>query len=306
MTDIVVLLSTYQGAGFLPDQLRSLAAQQGLAAPFLFWRDDGSTDGTQALLRGFDWPGGIVREASMLPGRLGAMRSFLALLAAAPEASFTAFCDQDDVWLPGKLARGMARLSELPAGRPALYCARQRLVDEALRPQGLSPLPARRLGFGNALVQNVATGCTVVLNAAARRLVAAAGPAPEGSMHDWWCYLLVTGAGGTALFDPEPQILYRQHGRNVVGAAPSTARRGLAAARRGPKAFLRLLGAHLDALDRAASLLVPEAAARVAILRAARSGGPLRRWRALRAAGAYRQTLQEDLVLRAWMLLDRF
>ncbi|MFC3124955.1 glycosyltransferase family 2 protein [Pseudoroseomonas globiformis] len=304
MSDIAVLLSAYNGHAFLPAQLNSLAAQAGLGAPLLFWRDDGSTDATPDLLRRFSWPGGTVREAGALPPRQGAARSFLALLSACPEADAYAFCDQDDVWLPEKLSRGLRRLAALPTDRPALYCGRQRLVDEALKPVGLSPLPPRPPAFANALVQNIATGCTVILNPAARRLVNAAGPAPEGSMHDWWCYLLVTGAGGEVLFDAEPQILYRQHGRNAVGAAPSAARRGMAAAKRGPAAFQRIFAAHLEALDRASSLLTPEAAAKVAVLRAARQRGPLARLRALREVGAYRQRFSEDLVLRAWAVLS--
>jgi len=303
MPDVAILLSTYNGAPFLPEQLGSLAAQEGLGGTALLWRDDGSTDNTREILRGFKLPGGMVREAAELPGRLGAARSFLALLAAAPEAPFYAFCDQDDVWLPGKLARAMEHLASLPADRPAFYCGRQQLVDAALQPLGLSPVPRRPLGFGNALGQNVATGCTMVLNAAARRLMVAAPPPPAGSIHDWWCYLMVTGAGGQVLFDPEPCILYRQHGRNVIGAAPSMHRRAIGAMRRGAQAFLRLFYGHLDSLAEARALLTPDAMGRIALLRESRYQGPLARLRAAQRAGLYRQTLSEDLVLRAWLTL---
>ena len=303
MRDAVILLSTYNGARFLPEQLDSIGRQEGDFPRTLFWRDDGSTDGTPELLRAIRLPGCRVLEATALTGRLGAARSFHALLAASPEARFHAFCDQDDVWLPDKLARAIARLGTVPEEVPALYCGRQQLVDAGLRPTDLSPLPRRPPGFANALVQNIATGCTVVLNAAARRLMLAAPPPPPGSLHDWWCYLLVSGAGGGVLFDPEPCILYRQHGANVVGAQRALLGRGIAALRRGPQAFLRLLRSHLDALAAAESLLTPEAAAKVALLRKASAAGPLHRLRALRRAGVYRQTLAEDLTLRAWCLL---
>ena len=303
MRDVVILLSTYNGARFLPEQLDSIGRQEGAFPRALFWRDDGSTDGTPELLRAARLPGCRVLEATALTGRLGAARSFLALLAASPGAAFHAFCDQDDVWLPDKLARATARLDALPEEVPALYCGRQQLVDAELRPVGLSPLPRRPPGFANALVQNIATGCTVVLNAAARRLMLAAPPPPPGSMHDWWCYLLVSGAGGQVLFDADPCILYRQHGANVVGAPRALLGRGIAAFRRGPQAFLRLLHGHLEALAGAEGLLTPEAAAKVSVLREAFAAGPLRRLRALRQAGVYRQTLAEDLTLRAWCLL---
>jgi len=302
MADTVILLSAYNGTPFLGEQLESLRAQEAASRLTLFWRDDGSTDASPELLRRFDLGGGVI-EAPAMGQRLGALRSFMALLRASPEAEFYAFCDQDDVWLPPKMSRARAALSHFPAGRPALYCGRQQLVDETLRPIGLSPQPHRPLGFGNALAQNVATGCTMVLNDAARRLVCRAAPPPEGSLHDWWCYLLVTGAGGEVVFDPEPLILYRQHGRNAVGATPSLPHRALGALRRGPQDFLRVFRGHLDALSRSTELLTPSAAQQVGLLRSSQEAGLLRRLSAIRRAGLYRQTMAEDLALLAWFAL---
>lgn len=146
---------------------------------------------------------------------LGAQRSFWWLLSHAPaDGAHVAFCDQDDVWLPDKLARAAALLAPHEA-EPAMYCGRARLVDGGLRPIGLSPLPRRPLGFPNALVENVAIGCTVVLNARARELLLRAVP-DRALMHDWWAYLVLS-ALGRVVYDPEPQVLYRQHGANATG-----------------------------------------------------------------------------------------
>src|SRR5205823_6058969 len=114
------------------------------------------------------------------------------------------------VWLPDKLARGYAALAEVPPAVPGLSCARQILVDERLRPLGLSPRISREAGFPAALTQNIATGCTVMLNPAAAGLVAASHP-PPSTWHDWWSYLTVAAAGGRILVDDAPSVLYRQH-----------------------------------------------------------------------------------------------
>jgi hypothetical protein len=45
----------------------------------------------------------------------------------------------------------------------------------------------------------------------------AAGPVDVVS-HDWWTYLLVSGAGGIVIYDSEPSISYRQHGGNLIGS----------------------------------------------------------------------------------------
>ena len=301
---VAVLLATYAGERFLAPQLDSLAEQRGVEC-ILLWRDDGSPDGTVAVLDAFTarQPPGRVRRVTEPAGRLGAARSFLALLAAAPDdAACVAFCDQDDVWLPDKLARAAAALADIPPDTPALYCGRQQLVGPDLEPIGPSPDITRPPGLANALVQNIATGCTVVLNAAARRLVLDGPAMPRGSMHDWWCYLLVTAAGGRVIWDAEPQILYRQHGANAVGATASMPVRAWRALRRGPDAFLGLLGAHMAALEQGARLSA-DARAMLQALGPLHGPGPLRRLATLRRAGLYRQGAVEDVLLRLWIAL---
>jgi hypothetical protein len=303
---VTILLATYAGEAYLPAQLESLARQRGVDWRLL-WRDDGSQDGSVAAVEAFAaaQPPGRVARIGQSAERLGAARGFLALLAAVPDDADTlyAFCDQDDVWLPDKLSRAAAALAAVPAGEPALYCARQRLVGPGLEPLGLSPPLRRPPGFRNALVQNVAAGCTVVLNAAARRGVLSAPPPPAGTMHDWWCYLTVSGAGGRVLFDPEPAVLYRQHGANTIGASSSAAVRAWRALRDGMDTLLVRLRAHCDALEAWDGLSADsrETVRRLVPLRQG-GAGPAARLRAVHDAGLYRQRWLEDLALRAWVL----
>lgn len=60
----------------------------------------------------------------------------------------------------------------------------------------------------------------MVLNKAARELLLKAQCWRVVS-HDWWTYILVTGAGGVVFYDSEPKILYRQHSHNQVGSNAS-------------------------------------------------------------------------------------
>lgn len=289
-----VLLSTFQGAAHLPAQLASLAAQQGIAWRLL-WRDDSSTDGTVAVLEAFAvaHPGRVTR----LPGatRLGAGPSFLALLAAAPPADAFAFMDQDDVWLPGKLARALALVGE---GHEAV-CGRLQLVDAALRPLGLSPLPARAPSFASLLAHNVVAGCTLVLSGRGRDMALAA-PLPPGGLHDWWAALLVTGTGGRLCFDAEPMILYRQHGSNVVGGAPGPISRAWRALRRGGQGFRRQLTRQVAAL--ATAPLTPEAQRVVTLVQAMPGAGPVGRWRLRQQAGLSHHSRAGDALLSLWLI----
>lgn len=209
---VAVLLSTYNGARYLPEQLASLKAQRGVTLR-LHARDDGSTDDTCAILRAHApiWP----ELATVTSGpNMGAAASFLHLLQSAPDdVAYYAFCDQDDVWMPDKLARGIAALEKKTG--PALYCSNMTCVAEDLRPLGV-PQAHVDTRLQHLLFENIATGCTIVLNAEARALINSRSPMRGVVMHDWWC-ALVLAALGEIVYDPEPSLLYRQHGGNLIG-----------------------------------------------------------------------------------------
>jgi hypothetical protein len=305
---VAILLSTRNGALFLQEQLESILAQS-VASWVIYWRDDGSSDGTPDLMRSFARQAGRDRCIELGArdgadvGHVGIAASFLALLRAAPAGSVVAFADQDDVWLPDKLERGLAALSASDPDRPALYCARQRLVDDRLRTLGLSPHRGPPPAFPAGLTQNVATGCTVMLNPRAAALVAGAR-APDGTLHDWWSYLVVGAAGGILIADPVPTVLYRQHRRNAVGAPHSALRRGLMALGRGPDAFMMLFKRHVAALLANPQALSAQAADDLALLQRALERGILARLRAIaQVRSLVRQTWLETLLFRLWFLI---
>ena len=299
---VAIVLATYNGSRFLQQQLDSIAAQTGVDW-VLCWRDDGSSDDTVAIVTAFL---ARVRRGARVPGpaeRIGPSASFLALLAHAaavyPDA-IVAFADQDDVWFKNKLLRGVRGLAGV--GGPAIYCARQILVDEALvvlRPSAPLQTPP---GFAAALTQNIATGCTVMLNPAAVALVTGSR-APSATLHDWWCYLVVTASGGRLVLDQEPSMLYRQHGANMIGAPQSLGRRATAALLRGPDMFMNVLRGHVAALLAQPALLSDEAKHVLAVLQAGLHGGWAERRVALRLPGLRRQTSVETALFRWWFLI---
>lgn len=220
---IGILLATFNGAANLDEQLSSLMNQT-----YVNWQllagDDGSTDGGRGIIEKFATQQKGKNNVTLLEGpRLGAAAHFLSLIKRVPdhlpEGSWLAFCDQDDVWLEDKLARGVNALDKIPGNTPALYCSRTWVVDSDLCRLRLSPSLRRPLGFRNALVQNVVAGNTILLNEAATRLLLSATQHVESVvMHDWWVYLLISGAGGCLIHDNEPTLLYRQHGSNAIGS----------------------------------------------------------------------------------------
>lgn len=193
---VQILMSTYNGAHWIEAQLESFLAQS-----HLYWQlwvsDDGSSDTTRDILRAFDArnPGKLVAVLEG-PGK-GSAANFMHLLCHdALPSGIVALSDQDDVWHPHKLKRAVSALQRAgPA--PCVWSARYRITDARQRPLWGSPVWTRGPSLGNALVQNILSGHTLTLNAAALAQVRAAGP-QDVPFHDWWIYLLMMATGARA------------------------------------------------------------------------------------------------------------
>ncbi len=219
---IDILLSTYQGAEYLEALLDSLVAQS-----YPHWRliirDDGSSDQTRVLIERFvqQHP----KQALWLDsesGRLGCCASFATLLSAA-DAPYLMFCDQDDIWLPEKIALTLdaMHVAELNTPTtPLLVHTDLKVVNRDLQIIASSFWAYAKLNPDHAelhqlLVQNVITGNTLMINQATKQL---ALPIPEAAiMHDWWL-ALIGAAFGKIIAVKQPTILYRQHSHNAIGA----------------------------------------------------------------------------------------
>lgn len=301
---VAILLSTFNGQEFLPVQLSSFLAQTH-ERWVLHWRDDGSSDDTVAIMRDFATRVGPERcvESPSSGPHLGATASFLTLLRESIGAMAVAFADQDDVWLPEKLHCAVEMLADAEE-TPALYCARQYLVDKALRGAKLSMRFRDLAGFPACLTQNIANGNTLVMNAAAAALVATAEE-PDGTVHDWWSYIIVSACGGKILFDERPQVLYRLHKGNLIGRAQPLYARALAATGRGPVVYMTMMQRHTDALFAQAPRLTSAARQDLALVRQGIYGNFSSRLSALRCQRFRRRTALENLLFRFWFLTNR-
>jgi glycosyltransferase involved in cell wall biosynthesis len=296
---VEVLMSTYDGAPYVREQVESVLRQTEASLRLLV-RDDGSADDTVALIREVDDPRIVVREGE----NTGLPAAFFRLLdESSDDVEFWSLCDQDDVWEPDKIARAVEALRPLGDG-PALYCARVLVVDEDLGPLYPHELPRRGPSFANALVQNIALGCTVVLNRPARELLRGRWPR-ECVMHDAWMYLVIAGTG-TVVYDESLVVRYRQHGRNSVGMGRGPFSRFAGRVRRqlspgGPRKHSRQ---DRELLRLFADDLKPEALGQLQGLLDVASS-PVRRVVYALRGPVHRQTRGSDLVLKALQIAGR-
>ncbi len=298
---VTVLMSTYNGGQFLQQQLNSLYQQTYPNVKILI-RDDGSTDTSRDILTSEQQKGAI--EQLVGHENIGPTRSFFTLLrhAAQTETAYVAFCDQDDVWQSNKIERAVSMLVSV-SDRPALYCCRLELVDEQLQPLNLSSVP-QKIGFGNALVENIAVGCTMVLNRKAIDLLCQQELPGEVYIHDWWCYLVIS-CFGDIIFDDQALIKYRQHSNNAIGAASS--RLGVL-----KRKFARLLNGRLWISEQAiifqtlfANRLAPAQHELLASMCQAKSSF-WHRMRLTLSSAIWRQKCVDNLILRIVILMNRF
>ncbi|QYK40427.1 MAG: glycosyltransferase [Paracoccaceae bacterium] len=296
--EVTILMGLYNGARHIEAQLDSLAAQDH---PHwrLVARDDGSVDGTPDRVAAWALARPDARiDLGRGPGR-GAAANYLHMLAALPEnPGWLAFADQDDVWLPDRLSRGLAALA--PRRKEvALYCTRSLITTDRLEGRRLSPPRPRPASFRNALVQNIAAGNTQLLTPPAAALLrAAAQEAGDVVVHDWWAYQIVTGAGGTVVHDDHPTILYRQHEDNQIGANDGWQARIRRLGQVADGTFRGWNDVNMVALRASAARLTPEARRLLDDWDRMRHtpGMPRRLWRLARL-GLYRQTLASTLAL---------
>lgn len=98
---ISVVMSTYNGSQWLPEQLASIEEQDNLPLEVVI-RDDGSTDETASILRRFK--DRVPFEVTLLldEANLGFAASFWRASSVA-RGDYIAFCDQDDIWYRNRL-----------------------------------------------------------------------------------------------------------------------------------------------------------------------------------------------------------
>lgn len=209
MPNVLILLSTWNGMAFLPEQIESLFAQQFDGNLSILVRDDGSSDGTVAYLRG------LGDRVTVIEGEnVGPRASFFELLRLARkyDADIFALCDQDDVWRPEKIATAIKHFN---AARPSLYASAVQLVDEQLQPISTYVHPGNR-SFVSTLVCNYITGCTCVFNRAFIDQLCFPQDVGKVIMHDWWLASMAT-IDADIHYDRQSTIAYRQHASNHVG-----------------------------------------------------------------------------------------
>lgn len=222
---VAIVLCTYNGAGYLREQLDSLLIQT-----FTDWHcyvfDDCSTDGTQNILHEYAGRFPDHFTVAVNPERSGsAAKNFISAtehVFRSKQFDLLSYCDQDDVWDEKKLAILTQQFRNVDSKQPLLVFSDLSIVDDHLNE--LHPSFVNRISVGGyskhiqrhfIQIDNIVPGCALACN---RALLESAVPfSKHTTMHDWWI-VLVALKNGSIVFVPEKLVQYRQHAENSVGA----------------------------------------------------------------------------------------
>lgn len=221
-----ILLATYNGEKYISEQIDSILKQTDKDW-MLYIHDDGSKDKTVNIIETYakNYPEQICVVGGAATG--GAKQNFFYLFSQV-EAPYYMCCDQDDVWLPEKIEmtkREMHYLEKKDEQLPCLVFTELKVVDEDLnvlseKMSEYQGLDCKILSINRALIQNVTTGCTMMVNRSMREELQKIKDYTNVLMHDWWIMLVATRFGKVSFIN-EGTILYRQHEDNGVGARNS-------------------------------------------------------------------------------------
>jgi glycosyltransferase involved in cell wall biosynthesis len=214
--NISVVLPVFNGERFLAEALDSLR-RQTLPAAEVIAVNDGSNDGSAAVLAAYP----EIRVATQANAGCAVARNRGAVLALHETI---AFLDQDDIWLPDRLARGAACLAA-DAGLGFVVCATENFLTPGLlrAPEWLDPrmLDVPQHGFGT---------CALMVRRAIFAAVGAFDPAkvPMDDT-DWLVRALDAGVRYAHLND----VLVRRriHQNNLTGTLRGTPAHATAMAR---------------------------------------------------------------------------
>lgn len=207
MPTVSVILPTYNRVTMLPEAIESVLDQT-----YHDWEliviDDGSTDQTPAYLHRV---GRAHRCITLIRVKHGGVSGARNAGLRVANGRYLAFLDDDDRWMPTKLATQAAYLESHP--EVALVYAQAHVVDGGGRVTGRKPSGAAGPTFDELVDGNCIPLLTVVVRRQCLEVVGGFDPALYISQdYDLW---LRVARQFPIAYLPEPMAVYRVHGANM-------------------------------------------------------------------------------------------
>jgi glycosyltransferase involved in cell wall biosynthesis len=212
---VSVALAAYNGEKYIAEQINSVLPELGDDDEIIISDDNPSGKTKQAVLSLGD-----PRIRYIEGSGSGVVKNFENALNHC-RGDYIFLCDQDDVWLPGKVKRVM---EEFDKGA-SLVLHNAEITDKNLVPYGKTcfELYGSNSRFLKNFIRNSFVGCCMAFR---REILDFTLPFPDKlPMHDWWIALSVIKRGDKISLIDEPLIYWRRHSGNVTGSPTSLAQK---------------------------------------------------------------------------------
>lgn len=204
---VSVLLATYNGEKYIKEQLDSIV-------PFLqendelIVSDDGSSDKTLDIIREYQKNCQMIRITE--GEHTGSSTNFA---SAVPKSrkDILLFCDQDDVWMPEKIATVKKAFIENPQIDLLMHNAGFCDADGNIVEGDIFSKRNPKHGFVQNLIHSTYYGCCM---AAKRSFLCRYVPLPDRNVPYDQFFSLIAEKKKTAMFLDKRLILHRYHGKN--------------------------------------------------------------------------------------------
>lgn len=259
-----IVMATYNGEKYVREQMDSLLSQTHKQLTIEVC-DDGSTDGTVAIIREYMAKDTRVK-LHVNTQNCGYVKNFLTGIKRC-QAPYVMLCDQDDIWREDKVAQTLRVMKEAEkemSGKPVLVFTDAECFDsDTKRTLGFfhetSHLDVKKVDTAHLFMENKCIGCTMMMN---RAVLPYLEELPEEiRVHDWWLALICSHFG-TIRYVPQATLRYRQHEGNQIGGSSfggylkkrlahiREQRQALLLTYRQGAAFLHLFGTQMDKKQR--------------------------------------------------------
>jgi glycosyltransferase involved in cell wall biosynthesis len=226
--NVEIIMATYNGEKYLGEQLDSIR-NQTFADWNLYVFDDGSTDSTVKILETYSRNDPRIHYRAN-PRPFGNARDNFMAAISKSDADYLFLADQDDYWLPEKMANSLNAIQEIEKdhggpGYPALVFSDVIVADEHLNQKSETFLQSKHVGKEDLNIETlldipVGLGCTMCMNKSLSTIATNGIDSARIIGHDWW-FVLAATATGTLFLADKPLMLYRRHEGTVSMTAKS-------------------------------------------------------------------------------------
>ena len=213
---IVVLLASYNGDKYISHQIDSILNQKDVLI-YLFISDDSSTDSSKQIIGSYiENNSNIVLLNHKRIG--GPAKNFYFLLNQidTKKFDFIALADQDDLWPDYRLARAVEQLVK---HKSDAYSSDVIAVDESEKFLKIikKSQPQKKWDY---VFETPGPGCSFVMTSTFTHYLQSQlkDDVLNFPYHDWLIYALGRHAKFKWIIDDAPNLFYRQHQHNFMGA----------------------------------------------------------------------------------------